>query len=238
MVSSHRVSVVAPVVAAAAVLATACGGGGGAQARQAGDRVAPAGTGYTSDQLRQALPVELEGYKRVGEPDAGEYGALKGIQNFRQLQSQVTYDKPECAKVTGSATALDTALRTSPAAVSVFTRGTGRSLSVSLIAVPNPVAEQHVRLRVPERCRTFRIKINGRWSQHEVVEAAQSGIGLGSRVIGVATTVDESTVKTWYVVLRGRGYMATVVLYGAAATRAEAERFARQTYDHAERILP
>jgi hypothetical protein len=240
MVSSRRVNVTIPTVVTTAVLATACGGGGAgsAQARQAGDRAAPAGTGYTSDQLRQALPTEPVGFKRAGEPEAGEYGSLKGIQNFKQLQSRVTYDKPECAKVTGAATALDDALRTAPAAISIFAKGTSQSLSTTFIAAPNPVAEQHVRLRVPDQCREFRVKINGRWSQHEVVEAGQGNVGLGSRVIGVATTVGKSTVKTWYVVLRGQGYMATIALYGATVTRAEAEQLARQTYDHAERILP
>ncbi|PKK16362.1 MAG: hypothetical protein BUE48_000905 [Thermomonospora sp. CIF 1] len=224
-----------------AALATACGGQSGdgkAGADQESERAAPAGTGYTSDQLRQALPTELSGYRRTGEPEAGEYASLKSIANFLQLQRQVTYDKPRCAKVTGASVALDEELRTVPAAVAIFSKGGGHSVSTTLMAVPNSTAERHVQVRMPEQCKQFRTKINGKWAEHEVVEAGSGDTGLGSRIVGVASTLNETAVKTWYVVLRGRGYLATIALYGPTATRAEAEQLARQTYDHAERILP
>jgi hypothetical protein len=239
MVSSRRVNIIFPIVVTS-VLAAACGGGGtdSAQARQAGDRAAPAGTGYTSDQLRQALPTELVGYRRNGEPDAGEYGSLKSIQNFHELQRQVTFDKPECVQLTGAGTASDGELRSAPAAVASFAKPNGQSVSAALMAVSDRVAQRHVGLRMPARCKTFRTKIGKQWSGHEVVEAGQANVGLGARILGIATTSGNASVKIWYVVLRGKGYMATVALYGPTVTRAEAEQLARQTYDHAERILP
>ncbi|REE97511.1 hypothetical protein [Thermomonospora umbrina] len=239
--SSRNVSVLCPVVVAVALSAAGCGGGDGgraAQARQAGDRALPAGTGYTSDQLRQALASEYVGYRRAGEPDSGEYGSLKGIQNFAQLQRQVTFDKPECADATGVGIVGDPELRTVPAALSTFAKGTGQSAATTLMAVPASAAERHVRVRVPGKCKRFRTKVGGRWSDHEVLESGGGGLGMGSRTVGVATTSGGSAVKTWYVVLRGRGYLATVSLYGPTVTRTEAEQLARQTYDHAERILP
>ncbi|SEG89796.1 hypothetical protein SAMN04489712_12468 [Thermomonospora echinospora] len=240
MASSRSVNVLFPIVVSAAVLATGCGGGDGGdtKARQTGDRVAPAGTGYTSDQLRQALPTELLGYRRTGEPEAGEYGSLKSIQNFNQLQQRVTYDKPECSRITGAGTTSDTGLRTVPASVAIFGKGRGQSASVALMAVPPSVAQQHVQVRMPAECKTFRIKIGDRWSKHEVVEAGPGNVGQGSRIVGVATTSGKSAVKTWYVVLRGQGYMATIALFGPTVTRAQAEQLARQAHDHAERILP
>jgi hypothetical protein len=54
----------------------------------------------------------------------------------------------------------------------------------------------------------------------------------------VATVSGTSRVKTWYVVLRSRGYVATVTLYGPNATRTEAEQLARRVYEKAERALP
>ncbi|HEX2317113.1 MAG TPA: hypothetical protein VHJ17_25430 [Thermomonospora sp.] len=240
MVSSRAVSVLCPVVVSA-VLVGGCGGGDGGGEGRAGrsaDRALPAGTGYTSDQLRQALPTEFVGYRRTGEPDAGEYAALKGIQNFAQLQRQVTYDKPNCADATGAGLAGDAELRTVPAALATFTKGNGQSAATTLMAVSASDAARHVKVRVPDECRRFRTKVGERWSDHEVVESGGGDLGMGSRTVGVASTAAGSAVKTWYVVLRGRGYLATVTLFGPTVTRAEAEQLARQTYDHAERILP
>jgi hypothetical protein len=225
---------VAAVVAGLALSAAAgCDGGGAQGAARPGAGTAPVGTGYTSDQLRQALPVELVGYQRTGEPDAGEYDSLQAIQNFTQLQRQVTLDKPQCAN-----TSQISGLGSAPAALIMFTKANGQSTTATLIAVPSATAEQQLRVRVPAGCRSFRAKIGQQWSTHEVIEVHGQGIGLGARTVGVTTTTGSTAVKTWYVVLRGRGYLGTITLYGPNVTRTEAERLARQTYDHAERILP
>ncbi|WP_241661090.1 hypothetical protein [Thermomonospora catenispora] len=221
------------------LLATSCGGGGdgkNAQARAA-RQTAPPGR-YTAAQLREALPTELVGYRRVGEPESGEYGSLRGIQNFNQLRNEITYDKPQCREMTGAATASDTALRTAPAAVVQFVKGSDQSVSTTLMAVPDEVAERHVRVRTPEGCKRFRTRIGRRWSEHRVVEAGAGNVGTASRILGVSTVSDNAAVNTWYAVLRGRGYLATIAVYGPKVTRAEAEQLARQTYDHAERVLP
>lgn len=241
MVSPSRAALVSSMVLITAAAGGACSGSGGSargsEAGRAGGggRVAPAGSGYTSDQLRQALLTEIVGYQRAGEPDAGEYGSLKAIQNFNQLQRQITLDKPRCTNVTSTGGA---GLRAAPAALAVFAKpGSGESATVTLMAVPVITAERQVRVRVPDNCRSFRARVGDQWSSHRVVEGGPGGIGLGSRTVGVTTTTGDAAVKTWYVVLRGRGYLGTLTLYGPNVTRTEAEQLARQMYDQAERIL-
>lgn len=239
MALSRSVHAVLPIVMVNVLLATACGGGSdgkNAQARSA-QQTAPLGR-YTAAQLREALPAELVGYRRVGEPESGEYGSLRGIQNFNRLREEITYDKPRCREITGAATASDAALRTAPAAVVQFVKGSEQSVSTTLMAVPDEVADRHVRIRTPQECKRFRTKVGRRWSEHRVVEAGTGNVGTASRILGVSTISDNAAVNTWYAVLRGRGYLATIAVYGPKVTRAEAEQLARQTYDHAERILP
>jgi hypothetical protein len=215
--------------------ATACGDAG----NRSGAGEIPAspepGTGYTSDQLQQALLLEIPGYQRAGEPDSGEYGSLSVIQNFDQLQRQVKLDKPQCA-ATGRG--FDATQRAAPAAITTFAKGDGQTVTETLMRVAPATADRQVRLRVPRVCRDFRARVGDQWSEHHVVEAAQGRLGEGSRTVGVATTSGVSHVKTWYVVLKAHGYLATITLYGPNVTRAEAEQIAGQAYDQAERILP
>jgi hypothetical protein len=192
-------------------------------------------TGYTSDQLRQALLLEIPGYQRAGEPDSGEYGSLSVIRNFNELQREVKLDKPRCA-TTGRELAVTQ--QTAPAAIITFAKATGQTVTETLMRVSTRTADDQVRLRVPPACRRFRARVGSEWSEHRVVEATQGRLGAGSRTVGVATTSGTSHVKTWYVVLKSRGYLATITLYGPNVTRDEAEQIARHAYDQAERILP
>jgi hypothetical protein len=214
--------------------ATACGGSTGEpEAPEVPAAPAP-GTGYTSDQLRQALLLEIPGYQRAGEPDSGEYGSLSAIQNFNRLQSQVQLDEPRCATVGRE---FGVTQRTAPTAIATFTKGNGQTVTETLMRVSRNTADRQVRLRVPTGCRVFRARVGDQWSEHHVVEAS-GRLGGGSRTVGVATTSGASHVKTWYVVLKARGYLATITLYGPNVTRAEAEQIARHAYGQAERILP
>jgi hypothetical protein len=219
----------------------ACGGGGdGAKTQQVKStgRAALAGTAFTSDQLRQALLAEPTGYKRAGEPDAGEYGALKVVQNFEQLQRQVTLDKPNCAGKAGGVPGGQALDKSAPAAIASFSKGNGQTVTETLMAMPTDAAEKYVAGRLPEACASFRAKVGGKWSEHRVVQSPPGAIGEGSRTVGVATRSGTSSMKTWYVVLHGRRYLATVSLIGPNATRAEAEQLARQADAQAQRILP
>jgi hypothetical protein len=53
----------------------------------------------------------------------------------------------------------------------------------------------------------------------------------------VETTSGGTRVKTWYVVLRSHGYLATVTLYGPNVTQDEADQAAHAAYDMAEHTL-
>ncbi|MFC9977942.1 hypothetical protein ACFVH6_44250 [Spirillospora sp. NPDC127200] len=228
-----------PTTAALTVLAaalTACGGdgGGAAEPARATGRAALAGTGYTSDQLKQALLRELPGYQRAGEPDSGEYGTRKAIQNFEQLQREVRLDKPRCAAAQPGRQ-VDKSV---PAALTTFTKSGSQYVTETLMAMSDDEAEQQVKARVPAGCQTFRTRVGAQWSEHTVVEPPPGDIGEGSRVVGVTTTTGGSNTRTWYVVLRGRRYLATISLYGPTATRAEAERLARLAHEQAGKILP
>jgi hypothetical protein len=218
------------------VTASACGG---SPSRAAQDPVhtVPVGQGYTSDQLRQALLTDLSGYSRAGEPDSGEYGTLKAIQNFNQLQSQVKLDKPQCAAVSRAFSSSPEA-RNAPAAITTFAKADGQTVTETLMTISEATATREVKLRVPAACRTFRALVGDRWSTHQIIEATQTQLGSGSRTVGVATTSGNTHVKTWYVVLSSRGYLASITMYGPNAVQADAEEAARQAYDQAERILP
>jgi hypothetical protein len=220
------------LVTVAASLLTGCrsGGGGGDQA------AAPAGQGYTSDQLRKALLTGVAGYRKAGEPDAGEYGSLRAIQNFNQLQRQVTLDKPQCTGI-GAPASLGK-LTNAAAAIATFAKDDGRTFTETLMAVPSSVADEQVKARVPAGCRSFRAQIGDQWSTHEVTEvSAGARIGDGSRTVGVSTVSGNAQVQTWYVVLRSRGYLATVTLYGSAVTQDEAEHLAGEAYGQAQKAL-
>ena len=197
----------------------------------------PAGTGYSSDQLEQALLADVVGYRPAAQPESGEYGALRAIQNLAQLQRQVKLDKPQCASATRT---FDESpdVQDAPAAIATFEKGFGQYATEALLTVPDGVAEHLVKLRVPASCRSFRSQVGARSSAHQVVEATRGRLGEGSRTVGVATVSGSSRVKTWYVLLRSHGYIATVTLYGAGATRVEAEQIARRAYEQAERSLP
>jgi hypothetical protein len=231
-------SAVAATVVAVATVLTGCSSGSSAARPDGppGGRV-PAGTGYTSDQLEQALLTDITGYRQAAEPESGEYGALRAIQNLARLQRQVKLDKPRCAAATST---FDTSpgVQAAPAAIATFEKGFGQYATEALLTVPDDLAEHLVQLRVPATCRSFQSKVGDRLSSHHVVEATRGRLGEGSRTVGVATVTGSSRVKTWYVVLRSHGYLATVTLYGPNAARAEAEQIARRAYERAERNLP
>jgi hypothetical protein len=237
--ATTAMTAVAAVTAAIALTAlTGCAGGTSSAQPSGppGGRV-PAGTGYSSDQLQQALLADVAGYRPAAEPESGEYGSLRAIQNLAQLQRQVKLDKPRCAAAT-RAFAASPDVQAAPAAIATFEKGFGQYATEALLTVPDGLAEHLVKLRVPANCRSFHSTVGVRSSAHQVVEATRGRLGEGSRTVGVATVTGSSRVKTWYVVLRSHGYLATVTLYGPNATRAEAEQVARRAYERAERSLP
>lgn len=217
-----------------AVAATACGGDA-ERARQVRGtaRAEVAGIGHTSAQLAQALLQQPSGYRRAGEPDWGEYGSLKAIQNASRLQREAVLDKPSCGKARpGGDVAGDV-----PAALVSFTGGRGLTATETLMSMPAADAEKQVNARVPPGCLRFRTRVGTAWAAHRVAEAPKGEIGEGSRTVGVATTGDGARTRTWYVVFRGRRYLATITVYGPGATRADAERLAGEALAQAGRVL-
>jgi hypothetical protein len=230
------ISFAAATAAGLAMVTAACGGGASAQPDEPPGGRVPVGTGYTSDQLEQALVSQLPGYRRATEPESGEYGSLRAIQNLTRLQRQVKLDKPQCI---GATRALDASadLENTPAAITTFAKGFGQYATEALMTVPDATAERLVRARVPASCRAFRTKVGNRTASQRVVEATHGRLGQGSRTVGVATVSGSSRVKTWYVLLRSHSYLATITLYGPNVTEDEAEQLARQAYEQAERTL-
>ncbi|WP_019631844.1 hypothetical protein [Actinomadura atramentaria] len=218
---------------ASAVPFAGCGGGDGGGAGAAAARPVLGGSGYTADQLEQALLTELPGYRR-GEPETGEYGALKSVQHFGQLQRQVKVDRPACAKAARPGGGLDPQ---TPASIATFTKDNGVSVTETLLSLPDEQARKLVGERVPAGCRTFRTTVGAQTAEHRVTEPAPGTIGEGSRTVGVTTTSGNSHTKTWYVVLRGRRTVTTISLYGPVATQRDAEDAARRAYDHQRRFL-
>jgi hypothetical protein len=216
-----------------------CGGGGGGRAVSGStpSYAAPVPGSYNADQLTQALLSDIPGYVRSGAPQWGEYGSLAAVQNLNQMQQAVKLDKPQCAAST-HAVSQEKAVQTAPSALVAFTQGTRTSVTETLMAVGPDVAARQVRVRAAPDCRSFRVKVGATWVSDTIVEPAGTRIGEGSRTAGIRTTSGATTVRTWFVVLRSRGYLATITLYGPGATQAEAERLARQAYQQAERILP
>lgn len=192
---------------------------------------------YSADQLTQALLAAIPGYQQSGIPQSGQYGSLAAVQSSGEMQQAAKIDKQRCLP---RALTADGAVRSAPAALAAFNRGDA-SLSVSevLLAVGPDVAARQVRRRVPDGCRTFRVRVGRRWSSATVTEPSGARIGEGSRIVGVTTSAPGRPVtRTWTVVLRSRGYLASVTLFGPSATQGEAERLARKAYQQAERILP
>jgi hypothetical protein len=196
---------------------------------------------YNSDQLTQALLTEIPRYERSGTPQWGQYSSLAAVQNYDQMQQAVKLDKPRCAAA-ARALSQQKEVQTAPSALVAFTGPRRRTVTETLMAVGPAVAAQQVRVRVPAACRTFRVRVGGRLAANTIMEPTGTRIGEGSRTVGVTTTIGSAAgptvVDTWFVVLRSRGYLAAITLYGTGATRPEAERIARAAYQQAERILP
>ncbi|RFS86819.1 hypothetical protein D0T12_00595 [Actinomadura spongiicola] len=253
---AHRLFGIILLSSAAAI--TACGGG--AERARPVHGTAPAdvaGVGYTSAQLAQALLDHLPGHRRVGEPDYGEYGTLTAIQNAARLQRETETDRRACGTSRpGAAVPVD-----APAALTTFTRE-GLTVTETLMGMSAADAEKQVNARVPADCLRFRTRLGtGRWAEHRVVEAPKGDIGEGSRTVGVSTVTGtvsgavsgteagaargtRSTTargavrtRTWYVVVRGRHYLATITVHGPSATRADAEDLARAAVEQAGRVL-
>ncbi|GAA4238771.1 hypothetical protein GCM10022254_56070 [Actinomadura meridiana] len=213
---------------------TACGGGDERARPVHGTAPAEvAGVGYTSAQLSQALLDRLPGYRRVGDPDSGEYGTLTAIQNAARLQRKTEVDKRDCGTGRVGATVKGDV----PAALVTFTKK-GLAVTETLMGMSAADAEKQVNARVPEGCLRFRTRAGASWAEHRVVETPKGDIGDGSRTVGVATVSEKIRTRTWYVVVRGRHFLATITLFGPTATRAEAERLARAALDQTGEILP
>ncbi|GGU93869.1 hypothetical protein GCM10010182_07000 [Actinomadura cremea] len=228
-----------PLVLAATLTAatvSACDGDAPARTSGGDGGVAVAGIGYTSDQLAQALLTELTGYQRGGDPDLGEYGTLRAIRNAAHLQESVVLDKPRCAKGAGGPGGNIPAKV--PAALVTFAKGNGQAATQALMAMPADEADKQVNARVPSGCLTFKSRIGTKWAEHRVSESPRGDIGQGSRTVGVTTIAGTGHTKAWYVVFRGRDYLATISVVGPNATRDEAERIARESLRNADRFLP
>ncbi|MFD0683684.1 hypothetical protein [Actinomadura fibrosa] len=232
---AHRLLPITLLATLAAV--SACGGGGehAEQVRGTAGAVL-AGTGYTSDQLKQALLVESPGYQRAGEPDSGEYGSLKAFQDLGQLRRQVKVDKPRCQSggAGGLVGDVDPGV---PAALTTFAKRDGQTVTETLMGMSDTDAEKQVTARVPAGCLTFRTGVGNQWSEHRVAESPAGDIGDGSRTVGVTTITGRASTRTWYVVVKGRHFLATISVFGPDATRQEAERIARLSLAQADRVL-
>ncbi|GLY90837.1 hypothetical protein [Actinoallomurus iriomotensis] len=235
--TSRRLIVVAAFLSLAS--AAGCGGGGGGRAGGGStpSYAAPVPGSYNADQLTQALLTDIPGYVRSGAPQWGEYGSLAAIQNLNQMQQAVKLDKPQCASST-RAVSQEKAVQTAPSALVAFAQGNKQSVTETLMAVGPDVAARQVKVSVPADCRSFRVKVGSAWVTDTIYEPTGTRIGEGSRTAGILTSSGVTSVRTWFVVLRSRGYLATITLYGPGATRVQAEGFARQAYQQAERILP
>ena len=232
---AHRLLPLVLAAALTAAAASACGGDEPAPA-SGGGNVAVAGIGYTSDQLAQALLTELPGYQRAGDPDLGEYGTLRAIRNAAHLQESVVIDEPRCADGAGGPGGKIPAKV--PAALVSFARGNGQTATQTLMAMRADAADEQVGARVQTGCLEFKTKIGAKWATHRVTESPRGGIGQGSRTVGVTTIAGAAHTRAWYVVFRGRDYLATVSVVGPNASRDEAERVARAAHRNAERFLP
>ncbi len=124
-----------------------------------------------------------------------------------------------------------------PAALVSFTGSAGQTATETLMGMSAADAEKQVNarpVRVPEVPHEDRLDVGrapGRGG-------AQGRDRRGSRTVGVSTTSGDARTRTWYVVFRGRHYLATITVFGPAVTRADAERLAREAQAQAERVLP
>jgi hypothetical protein len=241
--TSRKTSAVVAVLFLAS--AAGCGGGGGghAVASPTPSYEPPVPGSYNAVQLTQALLTDIPGYVRSGAPQWGEYGSLAAVQNLNQMQQAVKLDKPQCASSTHPLSQ-EKGVQSAPSALVAFTKGTRQSLTETLMAVGPDVAARQVKVRVAAACRTFRVKVGRTWVSDTIVEPSGTRIGEGSRTAGVVTAAATPVaaggvaIHTWFVVLRSRGYLATITLYGPGVTQVEAERLARKAYQQAERVLP
>ncbi|MFL6051957.1 MAG: hypothetical protein ACJ72W_03415 [Actinoallomurus sp.] len=186
---------------------------------------------YTAEQLKRAVidpPADATHVKtESGTADTvitrfGATGATAAVTAA-----------PGC--ITSGPAGLGAAGRTPTALVS-FTRGQTFT-AVMLFAVSDAQARQRATRPLPKACRSFKATAGGTTMSAKTVTDDPYTLGNGGRIHEMDETTSGVHVHLWNIVFFGPGYAASCEVDGLNATRADAERLARQTYRKASATL-
>ncbi|WP_433183637.1 hypothetical protein [Actinoallomurus sp. CA-150999] len=122
--------------------------------------------------------------------------------------------------------------------VAFLSFGRGETFSTVLLSASSDAqTRRFLTQALPKTCRSVRTNVGGTSTTATIVADDPYAIGEGGRVRETDETTGGVRLRVWEVDFVGAGYLASCQVGGLNATRAEAERLARQTYGKAGATL-
>ncbi|GAB3983551.1 hypothetical protein GCM10029978_090670 [Actinoallomurus acanthiterrae] len=229
------------IIAATAMMTQAgCDGGGHHDGPKAGSpparpsasvSVSPS-VRYTAEQLERALikpPADATNVK-------SESGAADTVL------SRLGESSPSAAAVTPAPGCMAHGLAGRGAVgrtpIAFLSFGQGQTFSTVLLSASSDAqTRRFVTQALPKTCRSVKTNVGGTSTTATIVADDPYAIGEGGRVRETDETSGAVRLRVWEVDFVGAGYLASCQVGGLNATRAEAERLARQTYRKAGATL-
>ncbi|GAA4626094.1 hypothetical protein GCM10023196_032900 [Actinoallomurus vinaceus] len=228
------------IIAATAVVAQAgCDGGGHDDAPKAGSSPARSSASaspspsvrYTAEQLKRAL-VEPPARATNVKSESGTADTVLSRLGEPGPSATVT-TAPGCPAYGPAGRG---AVGRTPVAFLSFSRDE-MFFTVLLSASSDARTSRFVTQALPKACRSFKTNAGGTATTATIVADDPYAIGEGGRVRETDETSSGVRLRVWEVAFVGAGYFASCQVGGLNATRAEAERLARQTYRKAGATL-
>jgi hypothetical protein len=112
-----------------------------------------------------------------------------------------------------------------------------RGSLVQLLAIPGEPDRRTALTPIPAACRSIKARAGGTTYTAKVVTDEPFDLADGGRIRGTDQRSHGISLHTWDVTFIGPGYVAICGVFGPHATRAEAERLARQEHRKAAATL-
>lgn len=220
--------------------AAAVSGCGGSASQSQAATTQPTGTAtaaqvsFTSDELKSALLVKVNGSKPAAAAQAGDYGKLPDVQSSKQTMNGVKVTPAKCAQATETGFN-SAAFAHAPASVVTFRVGQD-GVSEVLVATPPDAAATALGDPLPAGCAHYSATVDGKTFRYTVREAPLPGLAQKARALNVKAA-GYASVDVWSVVYQGSGFVGAVTVVGPDSSEAGVKTLAQEAYAHAAAAL-
>jgi hypothetical protein len=189
---------------------------------------------YTASQLKGALLSKINGERPAARAEAGDYGALPGVQTSKQIMHGVKVKPAKCAQTT--VTAFNSAsFAHAPASVVTFRVGRD-GVSEVLVSSSPQLAAIALGNKLPAGCSHYDATVDGKTFRYSVREASLSGISDQARALNIKAA-GYAEADVWSVVYRGTGFVGAVTMMGPDASEQGVTVLAKDAYAKAVQSL-